>query len=502
MRISTYLLMLLLIFNSNPAFSAQKEIHKKCATNEQLKVTCNIRFARPWFAPGAPQKVEVIWPDDVREEISFKTYNPNEDTSAWLLLFDRSKSLDKKSLSLIREDFGRVISSLRSKEKLGIATFAESFRMIAPIGVEHSQLELALKQLEPVGNETYLYQAALQGLEQLGQFNAKRRALVIISDGISEDGPDTTFQSVIKRANELDIVVYSIGYSQKPENDAYLDELNEIAKQTQGPSQRALLYKNENRVLSPRLMQYFLDYMQNGGTASFARRLPEQQITAQLVATLENGRRLTTKIEFNPLYIEKAEVPKIKEPELGLFGIPKNYEVMVLSTIAGLVILLLLWFFFWILKKSSSDENLSTDLTAEDLSEDEITTTDELQTDIEETSAQETIAETPSSTSNNIYGYFEQITPVSSRIELKKTTLTMGRHHDNDIEFSSATVHRRHGTLHMTADKNYALTDLSGPDGNGITVNDQKIETIILKNGDLIELGDIQLRYIETDQTQ
>lgn len=496
MKLRTFILMLLFVFKSNFAFSAQKEIHHKCTTDEQLQVTCNIRFASPWFAPGAPQKLEVIWPDEAREEISFKAYNPNEDTTAWLLLFDRSKSLDKKSLNIIRNDFGRIITSLRSKEKLGIATFAENFRMIAPIGVEHSQLELALKQLEPVGNETYLYQAALEGLEQLGQYKAQRRALVIVSDGISEDGPNTTFQSVIKRANELDIVVYSIGYSQKPENDAFLDELQQIATKTQGPSQRALLYKNENRVLSPRLMQYFLDYMQNGGSASFIRRLPEEQITAQLIATLEDGRRLTTKIELNPIYFEKSEVPEIKEPEVGFFGIPKNYEVMVLSTLAGLIILMLLCFFIWILKKSSDDTTEASDLLEENLSEESLTAhedtaVEDLQTDIEEVNA-ETIDEI----SENIYGYFEQITPTSSRIELKKTTLTIGRHHDNDIELSSATVHRRHGTLHMTADKDYALTDLSGPEGNGIIVNDQKIETVILKNGDLIKLGDIQLRYI------
>ncbi|MGH1352870.1 MAG: vWA domain-containing protein, partial [Methyloligellaceae bacterium] len=208
---------------------------------------CDIRFANPWEAAGSPEKVEVVWPDGVREEIEFNAYNPNENTTAWLLLFDRSQSLDKKSVEVIRDDFGKIISGLRSKEKLGIASFAENFQLLSPIGAPRGELVNVLKDLKPVGKKTYLYQSALEGLEVLRNYRAKRKALVIISDGKSEDGPNVTYQDIIAKANELGVVVYGIGYSEKPENDVFLNELQEIARRTQGPSQKEQLHREDAR---------------------------------------------------------------------------------------------------------------------------------------------------------------------------------------------------------------------------------------------------------------
>lgn len=481
------------LFGFPLVIAQQLELYHKCSAVGGTRLSCDLRFANPWEAPGSPDKVEILWPDGKRETVSFSAYNPNENTTAWLLLFDRSKSLGEKSVEVIRDDFGKIISGLRSKEKLGIATFAEDFQLHTRVGADRSELNRILREIKPVGKKTFIYKSSLEALEVLGDASADRKALVIISDGISEDAANVTNQDVIKRAKELGIVIYGIGYSEKPENDIYLNDLQQVAMRTQGPWQKEPLYNPDSRVLSPRLMQFFLDFMQNGGKAVFEHQHPGKDVTAKIIATLDDGRQIATRVELPTVFVTA---------ELGILGLPKEYEVLVISTIAGLLVLLLLAVLIWVLRRGSKPEAVE----VAETSEPEHETSEEVTQAI----AEDTIFAEPDDIEGDeptkiipdvnpggaVYAFLEQLGDQSKRIELNSTTMSVGRHKDNDIQFLSSTVHRRHATLHMNSDKAFVITDLSGDTGNGVSINGQRVATAQLESGDLIELGDIRLRYI------
>ena len=71
----------------------------------------------------------------------------------------------------------------------------------------------------------------------------------------------------------------------------------------------------------------------------------------------------------------------------------------------------------------------------------------------------------------------------------------IGRHEENDIRLASQTVHRYHAVLHRTPEQKFVITDLSGPEGNGVVVNAERVDQIALAAGDLIELGDVRMRF-------
>lgn len=71
----------------------------------------------------------------------------------------------------------------------------------------------------------------------------------------------------------------------------------------------------------------------------------------------------------------------------------------------------------------------------------------------------------------------------------------IGRHEENDIRLASQTVHRYHAVLHRTPEQGFIITDLSGPEGNGVVVNAQRVDQAALAAGDLIELGNVRLRF-------
>lgn len=73
--------------------------------------------------------------------------------------------------------------------------------------------------------------------------------------------------------------------------------------------------------------------------------------------------------------------------------------------------------------------------------------------------------------------------------------LRIGRHEENDVRLADKTVHRHHAVLQLTGEQGYTITDLSGTEGNGVLVNSERVTQARLRDGDIIELGAVKLRF-------
>jgi len=73
--------------------------------------------------------------------------------------------------------------------------------------------------------------------------------------------------------------------------------------------------------------------------------------------------------------------------------------------------------------------------------------------------------------------------------------LRIGRHEENDVRLADKTVHRHHAVLQLTGEQGYTITDLSGAEGNGVLVNSERVTQAQLRDGDIIELGTVKLRF-------
>lgn len=81
-------------------------------------------------------------------------------------------------------------------------------------------------------------------------------------------------------------------------------------------------------------------------------------------------------------------------------------------------------------------------------------------------------------------------------LPIKGSVAKVGRHPENDVIVSDPTVHRYHATLTKGLGKAYHLQDLSPPHGNGIWVNGKRAKEADIVPGDLIELGEVRMRYV------
>jgi len=93
-----------------------------------------------------------------------------------------------------------------------------------------------------------------------------------------------------------------------------------------------------------------------------------------------------------------------------------------------------------------------------------------------------------------VYGWLDMLDGNASRYPLQTTNVRIGRHRDNDICLLNDSISRRHAVLHFDAEKRtFVITDLGG--GNGVIVNKVKQQSHDLNDGDLVELGEVRLRF-------
>ena len=80
-----------------------------------------------------------------------------------------------------------------------------------------------------------------------------------------------------------------------------------------------------------------------------------------------------------------------------------------------------------------------------------------------------------------------------ARYPITRTTCRLGRSKNNEITLRDTSVSRRHAEIHRESGDEFTLIDLNSL--NGVFVNNEKIGRYKLKEGDVIEIGDIGLRF-------
>jgi hypothetical protein len=105
-----------------------------------------------------------------------------------------------------------------------------------------------------------------------------------------------------------------------------------------------------------------------------------------------------------------------------------------------------------------------------------------------------TQVDTPA-TSRVRHAVLELLDDTATRMPIDGSMIRIGRHEENDIRLANKTVHRYHAVVHVTADQRFVITDLSGKDGNGVLLNSERVEQAPLAAGDIIELGDVKMRF-------
>ncbi len=91
------------------------------------------------------------------------------------------------------------------------------------------------------------------------------------------------------------------------------------------------------------------------------------------------------------------------------------------------------------------------------------------------------------------FAYLETQDELHTRHPVSGETFRIGRHADNELMVADASISRFHAEIKHELNSRYVIRDLESL--NGVYVNGRKARTAILSNGDLIELGDVTVKF-------
>lgn len=480
------------------ANSADKGLYPNCNVSEQQddkSLSCAFRAG----TPETVKRASLLANGTKLEGSTFTSFVDGDDKAAWLFLIDRSNPKRAKTVTRSVELVKRLYANANARNIMSVATFAGDMQVLVSPGDPYADIDERLKNIKANGAATAFYLNALQGIEILEQVDAKRRALVIISDGKAED---TAYfrEDVTKRAKKAGVVIYGIGFAEKPSETVKLQPLQWLAEQTGGPFVEAVAQEP----LPADFIENFATYLTNGGSVVAPLGDISGELTARLEVAFTDGTMLSS--EAMNLYIEPPAPEPEPEPEIApepepqplpLIGkIYTSFEGVASGATewavanSGLAWLMLAMPFIIALavilyllvgkaeSKSATDEAVETDEPVTPKTETIQVEDDDVRTTL--------IPNAPT------LGYFETLDG-KQHFDIREQNVTIGRHSENDFQLDDETVHRHHAVFHMSPEKRPVITDLDTV--NGIVVNGKRVAKIELSPGDIIELGEARFKF-------
>ena len=194
-------------------------------------IRCDVRYVDNIAVTG----IEIAERDNPANvwTASFRPYMHEEDETAYLLLVDRSNPERAESLRRSTQDLAEMFFRLAPKQRVAVAAFDTKLDILQNFTGEGGAVAAALDKIKPGNNITELYRLSLEAVQKLGQFDAPRKVLVIVSDGKFDD---TAYRhnQVVQEANRLNVRIVSIGYIEKTSDARDLQSLRRLSADTRG----------------------------------------------------------------------------------------------------------------------------------------------------------------------------------------------------------------------------------------------------------------------------
>jgi len=403
-------------------------------------------------------------------------------TTAILIVVDTSDPARQPVIEKNRQHIDTILAATNDHHRIGLASFDKSLQLEVPVGLSHEQISSRAMQLQATGKTTELYRSMLMAIEQLENVDAERKSIYLFSDGLAEDRA-YFHQDVIKAARKSGIIINTMGYPRSVPKSVALQTLRRLSEETGGIFVEAdnnfdlptdyLAAPFQNVDNGGRVEIDLSPVMQAGNNAkgpfilSVETDLGPNRFTGSL--DLPAPKPMVTKAAASPPATppeKPAAIPPPATPQPPIqvitksepapvdswfwYGIPIALIVLILLTITTFLIL--------VFRKEAGRDHPS-----------------------------------------DAYSDFKPFAYLIAQDESKKrypitqTSWRIGRSKDNEMTLRDNSISRRHAEIHRDKGDVFTIIDLDSL--NGIFVNNTKIHRHRLHEGDIIEIGDVCLRF-------
>jgi Ca-activated chloride channel family protein len=182
-----------------------------------------------WIAGERNVYVENKRPDDPLDRtLPAKLAPPRTpEGTCVVLIIDKSSSMEGKKMELARQAAIGVVENLRPIDQVGVLIFDNSFQWAVPVrrAEDRSLIKRLIAGITPDGG-TQIAPALTEAYRKIIYQNAVYKHIVLLTDGISEEGDSLTLS---REAANNHITISTVGLGQDV-NRAYLEKIASVAK--------------------------------------------------------------------------------------------------------------------------------------------------------------------------------------------------------------------------------------------------------------------------------
>jgi hypothetical protein len=416
-------------------------------------------------------------------DTGFEPFDPSEKGIATAYLIQLLPSNRRATLSQMGDAVTTFADQREGKRRFTAYTFGDDLSLIADSGVSKAEFARQVFAMKPASTTVQLYKAALKAIEGLAKEAGDRKALVILGDGTSDDtGYD--HEKVVKAAKDAGVVIHVLGYYDDRAERPKFQKLARLAGETGGYATEVKQGPGKDFTRDIVSSRFVGEVLENGGTAKVALKGPPGAQIVSFTAGLSDGQSVTADepAEFPapvPVH-DSAGDPGLPDPpksEGALDWLGENG--LLLAVLGGL---LGAGAFGYLRYRSppAAPPAASTAAPETHSSADDLEPPGEPLRDGDAAPV--------------VYGWLETMDGDAARHPLQTTNVRVGRHRDNDICLENDSISRRHAVLHYNAEtRRFVITDLGA--GNGVVVNKTRYKSRELNDGDMVELGEVRLRF-------
>lgn len=448
-----------------------------CLQMERSRLVCDFRR----FAPPEPEQVTARMAGRQLPTPTVTPYAAEPGTTAIMFLVDVSDAELPVAPVTAREHLVALLNAAPAHQNYGLASFANEVELHAPLAPGTDRIRNVLGELTPGGEPAELNRSALEAVRLLGHYPAQRRALFILSDGLADDSA-YFHDDVVDAARQYRVAIFGVGYVKSAALSSALERLRRLTEDTGGlyvtaepgtplpgdfATRAFAQLSSGGRLeldLSPALTgsatlpsEAVLELEWRGAAGSASAHLPLRLLPRAEPTTPAGQAQSQTQAQTQaPLPARRV----VRAPPVHWRG---WFERNLLWIGIGAALLLAAGLLGWFLRRRARESRREPAWAA----------TLELNA--------------------RSFAYVEVQDELHTRHPISGDTFRIGRHADNELMVADASISRFHAEIKHELNSRYVIRDLESL--NGVYVNGRKARTAILSNGDLIELGDITLKF-------
>jgi hypothetical protein len=441
---------------------------------------------------------------------TFEPYDTATHATTTAYLIQLMPNARRATLTQMGDAVVTFTSAREGKRRFTAYTFAEGLSLVSDSGASNPEFVRQIIAIKPAASKIQLYKSALAAVDALAKEPGERKALVILGDGTSED-TEATHEQVVKAAKDAGVTIHSVGYYDVAAQRSNFEKLSRLAEETGGYAAEVKQGPGRDKDFTKQIVnsRFAPTLLENGGTLSVNLNAPAGTQTLVFSATLANGEKLEAEqavvIPAAPQPAFETTVERSSEPE-------PDGGMGWLALFAGLAVLLG-GGAFAALKLRQHRGAGATEPDAPAVAVEPPTARPQDVAAPETTRSKAPTRPSPPPPARveppipthrppdpehevkpAVYGWLEAVDGSAARHPLRTTNVRVGRHRDNDICLQNDSISRRHALLHYnTETRRFVITDLGA--GNGVVVNKTKYKSRELNDGDVVELGEVRLRY-------